>query len=306
MRFDRVLALILIAACLTAALAAWSRHGPLPANAPALSAGRADIALVDVYGVISDSRDDWGPFSGGTGALTTIKALRQAEADHVKAIVLRINSPGGTAAASQMIYQELRRLHGRIKLVAALGDVAASGGYYVASAADRIVANAATTTGSIGVILHFQNVQGLMGKLGITNGTIQSGPHKDILSPYRNPSPEERAMLQALVDDTYQQFLEAVSEGRKLPMSRLKPLADGRIFTGRQALKVGLVDALGTYQDGVDQAARLAGITGTPEVRRYPGEGLWEGLWPRAENKLASWLGADHVSWAKIPLALME
>ncbi|MNX67244.1 putative signal peptide peptidase SppA [compost metagenome] len=267
-----------------------------------------------MYGTIADGAPDEGLFgSRGASATRLIKAIRTAEKDKVKAILLRINSPGGTAAASQMVYEELMRLRkaGKIKIVTGMGDVTASGGYYIAAASDHIVANPATTTGSIGVILHVQNVQRLFDKLGIGETTIQSGPRKDILSPFRPMRPDERAILQALVDDTYQQFLSAVVTGRKMPLDKIKPLADGRVFTGSQAQKVGLVDSLGNYQDALTKAASLAGIKGEPRTRNYTSGTFFEDFFPRLEGKLPGWAASllahePKAGWNKIPLTLME
>lgn len=312
MRFDRLLALLLIAACLVAAATSWltgDRHRGVTADLGD-GPGGAQIAMIDVYGTISDSKPGEDLFgSSGAGASRLIQAIRAAEKDGVKAILLRINSPGGTAAASQMVYRELMRLRkaGRIKIVTSMGDMAASGGYYIAAGSDHIMANPATTTGSIGVILHVQNLQRLFNKLGIGDTTIKSGPHKDILSPFRPMAPDERALLQGLVNDTYRQFLEAIVAGRKMPMAKLKPLADGRVFTGDQALKVGLVDSLGNYEDAIVKTASLAGIKGTPKVRNYTSESLWEGLLPKVETKLSSLLSVGPTAaWNKLPLTLME
>lgn len=313
LRTDRILAALLIAGSLAAASAAWLSRPPRASLdlAGALSEGTADVALIDVYGVISDSSDG-GLFgsSDGAGSNRLIKAVRNAEKDGVKAILLRINSPGGTAAASQAVYEELMRVRkdGKIKIVAAMGDVAASGGYYIAAAADHVTALPATTTGSIGVIMHLQNVEGLMGKLGIDTRTVQSGPHKDILSPFRAPSASERNILQAQVTETYEQFLGAIVAGRKMPMEKLRPLADGRIFTGSQAQKVGLVDSLGNWRVALDKTADLAGIKGEPKVQNYSEGEFWKGFVPRVEARLPAFLQGSRASEmpVKVPLALME
>lgn len=311
MRVDRILALLFIAACLFAAATAWwtgDRRGGVQADLKAPTG--TQIAMIDVYGAISDSKPGDELFgSSGAGAARLIKAIRQAEKDGVKAILLRINSPGGTAAASQMIYTELMRIRraGKITIVTTMGDMAASGGYYIAAASDHIVANPATTTGSIGVILHVQNVQRLFNKLGVSTTTIKSGARKDILSPFRPMARDERALLQGLVDDTYRQFLEAIVAGRKMPMDKLRPLADGRVFTGEQARRVGLVDSLGNYEDAILKTASLAGIKGTPGVRNYTGESLWEGILPKVETKLASLLSVGAgATWNKLPMTILE
>ncbi|HEY9855021.1 MAG TPA: signal peptide peptidase SppA [Stenomitos sp.] len=312
MRTDRLLAALLIIACLFAAITTWwhgDRRGMGTAELADAGSG-ADIAMIDVYGTISDGKPDGGPFGdSGASAIRLIKAIRAAEKDHVKAILLRINSPGGTAAASQMVYEELMRVRkaGKIKIVTSMGDMTASGGYYIAAASDHIMANPATTTGSIGVILHVQNVQKLFDKLGVGSTVIKSGAHKDILSPFRPMTRDEQALLQQLVNDTYQQFLQAVVAGRKMPLDKLKPLADGRVFTGDLAQKVGLVDSLGNYEDAIVKTGALAGIKGTPKVRNYTSETFWEGIFPKVESKLSSLLSpATGMGWNKIPLALME
>lgn len=318
MRTDRILAGLLVAGCLAAASAAWLKapardSGTMSGDLKGAlgSGGKAQVALIDVYGVISDTADG-GVFGATDGASANrlIEAIREAEKDQVKAILLRINSPGGTAAASQAVYEELMRVRrdGKITIVASMGDVAASGGYYIAAAADHITALPATTTGSIGVIMHLQNVEGLMDKLGIDTRTVQSGPHKDILSPFRQPSAGEQAILQAQVMETYQQFLQAIVAGRKMPLEKLRPLADGRIFTGTQAMASGLVDSTGNWRVALRKAADLAGIKGEPEVSNYSEGNFWKGIVPRLEARIPG-LSAPHLGSelpVKVPLALME
>lgn len=258
----------------------WLRT-PVPAieGGEELSVGTPDVAVLDLQGPITDAGPDGGLTGGsaGIGAQRTVRLLRQAEKDGARAILIRINSPGGTVAASQAIHEELMRLRTKAKIpvVAAFGDVAASGGYYIASAANHIVALPGSTTGSIGVILQVQEVSGLMGRLGIRDNTIKSGARKDVGSPFRPMEPADRASLQALVNDSYAQFLEAIRKGRpQLPLAKLRGLADGRVYTGRQAKAVGLVDALGTTQEALDKAAALAGVVGTPSIKRY-NKGSW-------------------------------
>jgi len=198
-----------------------------------------------------------------------------AEKKEVKAIVLDINSPGGSVGSVQEIYSIIRRVRADHKkpVVAHLGDVAASGGYYLAAACDKVVSLPGTLVGSIGVIFHHSNVEGLFGKLGIKAEAIKSGKMKDIGSATRPMTAEERALLQATIDNTYEQFLGAVRDGRGLAEDKLRPLADGRIFTGQQALALGLVDQLGDFQDAVLLAAKLANIPGKPKILRE-GESL--------------------------------
>jgi protease-4 len=194
----------------------------------------------------------------------------------VKAIVLDINSPGGSVGAVQEIYSRILRVKKtkHIPFVALFGDVAASGGYYIASACDKIVAHPGTLTGSIGVIFEVQNMEGLFSKIGFKMDPIKSGAHKDIGSPARPMTPEERKILQDLIDDAYGQFVQAVADGRKMKVEEVKPLADGRIYSGTQALSNHLVDQLGDSHDALMLAAQLGGIKDEePKIRR-DAEGL--------------------------------
>src|SRR6185437_4762136 len=185
------------------------------------------LAVIHIYGPISTgfSVSPWA----SPGADEIARRLhRLSSDDQVKAIVLRINSPGGTVGAVQEIDAEILRCkaHGK-KVVASLGDVAASGGYYLASSADRVIADSGTITGSIGVIMEFGNLEGLFQKLGVKLEVVKSGAHKDIGSPARPLTPEERTLLQASIDDAYDQFVNAVARGRRLPLDRVRALADG-------------------------------------------------------------------------------
>lgn len=184
----------------------------------------------------------------------------------VKAIVLRIDSPGGGVGPSQEIFDEVRRTVAVKPVVASMGSVAASGGYYVAAPANRIVANPGTITGSIGVIMEFTNFQDLLEKIGLKTQVIKSGEHKDIGSPVRPMSEEDRRILQSVIDDVHDQFVTAVAEGRSIAPDKIAGLADGRIFSGRQALAAGLVDDLGNLSDAVRIAGELAGISGEPKT----------------------------------------
>jgi len=210
-----------------------------------------------------------------TKSLPVLKNLRQfAEADHIKAIVVRIDSPGGAVGPSQEIMREIERTRKKKKVVASLGTVAASGGYYVACAADVIFANPGTATGSIGVIIKLVNVENLVKKLGVDFYSIQAGELKDLGSPFRPITPKERAVLQSLLDSIHQQFIADVARNRKLPLEKVKKLADGRIFTGQKAKELGLVDEMGNFQDAVEKAGRLGGIKGKvetvfPEKKRF-------------------------------------
>ena len=214
------------------------------------------IALIRIEGVILDSKE-------------TVRELKEfGESSTVKAIVLRIDSPGGGVVPSQEIHDAVKRVRNKNNktVVASMGTVAASGGYYIASATDRIMANPGTLTGSIGVIMELTNLQGLFKKIGVENVVVKSGRYKDIGSPFRKMTPEDRRILQAVMDDVHRQFIEAVAEGRSLDISEVRPLADGRIFTGRQAKDVKLVDELGNLDDAIRLAADMVGIEGEPKV----------------------------------------
>ncbi|VAX31398.1 Protease IV [hydrothermal vent metagenome] len=212
------------------------------------------VALVRIEGPIVSSR-------------SAIEELRKYRKDSsVKAIVLRVDSPGGAVAPSQEIYEEVGKLLKIKPVVVSMGSVAASGGYYISAPATKIYANPGTVTGSIGVIMEIPNFKGLMDKVGIRTEVIKSGKHKDLASVFRGIGKEERAILQGVLDDVHDQFIRAVSEGRNIPYERVRKIADGRVFTGRQAKAEGLVDALGNIQDAIMEAARLGGIKGEPNV----------------------------------------
>lgn len=224
-------------------------------------------------------------FFGGTGgADRLIKDLRRAAEDpSVRAVVIRMNTPGGSAAASEELGQEIRNLREQGKpVVVSMADMAASGGYWVAAYADHIVASPGTMTGSIGVIFQHADLSELFEKLGIEMETITSGPFKDLGSPSRPLSEEERVIVKAMLEDIFDQFVEVVAQGRDLPRSQVLEVADGRVFTGRQALELGLVDQLGSYHDALDTAAELAGLVDY-QVRdlqvRSPWDIFREGPW---------------------------
>ena len=226
-----------------------------------------------------DNDDEYSSGTGGTLAVVELKdeilssenIVRQIkkyrESPSVKGIVLRIESPGGGVSASQEIYEEVKKTRdGGKPVVVSMGSVAASGGYYVSCGATKIVANPGTVTGSIGVISQFMNFNQLMGKVGVGTTTVKSGKFKDTGSPYREMTEEEKKYFQETIDDVYQQFLSVVETERKLSHDAAKKLADGRIFTGKKAYEVGLVDTLGTYEDAIALAAHLAKISGTPKL----------------------------------------
>lgn len=212
------------------------------------------VALVRIEGPIIDSKK----------AIEEIKDFVKEQS--VKAIVLRVDSPGGAVAPSQEIYEEVRKAASKKKIVVSMGSVAASGGYYISAPASRIIANPGTLTGSIGVIMEIPNIEGLMSKVGVKTEVIKSGRHKDMASVFRGIGKEERTILQNVLDDVHEQFIKAVAEGRKMSSEDVKKLADGRIFTGRKAVEMGLVDELGNLEDAIKVAAKLTGIKGEPEV----------------------------------------
>jgi protease-4 len=214
--------------------------------------------------------------------------------DNIKAILLHIYSPGGGVAASQELHSAVVKASEVKPVVACLGPLAASGGYYVACAADSIVAQAGTLTGSIGVIASFINTEELFKKIGLGVTVVKSGKYKDTGSPHRKMTEEEREYMGELLDAVYRQFLRAVSEGRGLPLDEVRRLAEGRLYTGESALAVGLVDRLGTYDDALAMAGRMGGISGKPRVvRKHRRANLWErffgkgaGLPIHAEDRL--------------------
>ena len=250
-----------------------------------------EVALIRIEGVITAGRSSVSPFGGesGAGAETIVNVLEQFRKDRsVKSAVIRINSPGGSAAGSQEVYDEIKRVQrdGK-KITISMGDVAASGGYYIASAGNRIIADPATLTGSIGVIMQTTDMHKLLDKIGVDLGTIKSGPHKDMGSISRPLTAEEKALLQGMINDVYDQFLTDVSLGRKLPKPEVRKIADGRVFTGRQALGIKLVDRLGSLQDALRAAADDAGIKGDYSVKEYQRPlGLFEVLFGTSESRL--------------------
>ena len=212
------------------------------------------IAVVDIKGVIASSRN----------IVEQIDAYK--EDDDVKAIILRINSPGGGVGPSQEIHREVLKAREKKKVIASIGSVGASGGYYVACASDLIVVNPGTITGSIGVVMEFSNVEELLKKIGLRSYVIKSGRHKDIGSPLREMTSEEKSILQGVIDSVHNQFIRAVAEGRNMEERKVREIADGRIFSGEQAKELGLVDRLGGLQDAIEIAAEMVGIKGKPTV----------------------------------------
>jgi protease-4 len=238
----------------------------------ALSGSGFSLSLHERIGVILIE----GPI---TESQQIIKQLVDFKKDErIKAIILRVNSPGGGVAPSQEIYREVRKTVLTKRVVASMGSVAASGGYYIASAADKIVANPGTLTGSIGVIMEFVQLEDLLKKLGIGMEVLKSGEFKDIGSPHRPMSEREKELLRNLILDIQGQFVQAVAQGRNLSEEKIQEIADGRILSGAQSKELGLVDHLGNFQDAVDLAKEMAGIKGEVSLV-YPkrtGASLWD------------------------------
>jgi protease-4 len=236
------------------------------------------IGVIDIRGTIADPE----PF---LSQLVEFKKDKQ-----IRAIILRIDSSGGGVGASQEIYREVRKVTETKKVIVSLGAVAASGGYYIASAGDRIIANPGTITGSIGVKMEIFQIQELSEKIGIGLEVLKSGEFKDIGSPYRELTKEEEGLIKELLSDIQEQFISAVSEGRNIPSEKVREIADGRIFTGSTALDLGLVDQLGNFRDAVDLAKKMAGIEGEPRLV-YPTETrirLWDLILQNATKALYS------------------
>jgi protease-4 len=255
---DKVIVLVIVAAGIFI-LAGFSLFmyvitKTTPTELPFASLG-GRVALIEITGVIESSED-------------VVRQLKKYEEDNsIKAVVMRIDSPGGGVAPSQEIYDQLLKFRENDKfVVVSMAGVAASGGYYIACAADTIFANPGTITGSIGVIFSFLVFENLMDKAGIKMEVVKSGDLKDVGNPARQLDPKERAMLQSVIDDTYDQFINVVAERRGLDIDLVKSLADGSIFTGRQAQEKGMVDKIGTLDDAIALAGEMAGLGHEPRV----------------------------------------
>jgi len=219
-----------------------------------LMVSREKVGVVEIKGVLTDSR-------------AILKQLDKFLDDpSIKAIVVRIDSPGGAVGPAQEILREIEKIKVKKKVVASLGTVAASGGYYIACGANLIMANKGTATGSIGVIMQFTNLEELTKKIGLGFLTLKSGRYKDVGSPFRPMTPEEKEYMQLLLDNIYQQFISDVARNRKIPLEKMKTLAEGKIYTGLEAKQVGLVDDFGNLPDAVKKAGELGGIKGKVEA----------------------------------------
>ncbi|HDS29411.1 MAG TPA: signal peptide peptidase SppA [Firmicutes bacterium] len=239
------------------------------------------VGLIRLEGVISAGSGSQGlMYSGGVSSDHIVEVVNQAIDDKgIKALVVRINSPGGSAAASQEIYNVFKKFSdtGR-PVVVSMADVAASGGYYVAAPADVIYANPATLTGSIGVIMQFLNYEGLFKLIGLSDVTITSGEYKDIGSPFRPMTESEERLLQEMLDDVHRQFKDAVKSGRGFTDDEINAIAEGMIYTGEQAYNNGLVDELGGLENAIAEAGRLSGLGEKPVVDELGKVGLLDQL----------------------------
>ena len=209
-----------------------------------------NVGIVEVTGLIGESKR----------IIEDIKHFR--ENDSIKAIVLRIDSPGGSVGHSQEIFREIQKTSKKKKVVASMGSVAASGGYYIAAGTNSIVANPGTITGSIGVIMSYTNIEELLGKIGLASSVIKSGKYKDMGSPIRKMTKDEEEMLGKLSNEIHTQFINDICQGRSMDLAKVKKIADGRILTGQTAMAVGLVDQLGNLEDAVELAGQLGGVEG--------------------------------------------
>jgi len=227
----------------------------------------ARIGIVEAKGTIGEAAPS------GVDSDKVVKLLKKYEKDDdVKAIVLRVDSPGGAVAPSQEIHDAIKRIKARKKVVVSMGGLAASGGYYISAPADRIFAEPGTLTGSIGVIFMHFNVRGLLEWAKVEETTLKSGKYKDTLSPFRSIHETDREEIQNISDDVYDQFVRAVAQGRGLPETRVREIAEGRIYTGKRAKELKLVDELGGLDDAISAAWGLAGQSGEPKVQYPPRE----------------------------------
>ena len=234
------------------------------------------VAVIRISGPLYSSSVEG--FTGMVkGADEIMRQINLARADKtVAAVLLRIDSPGGSVTAAEEVAGELEKLKAEGKpVITSMGDMAASAGYWLASCTDYIYANPSTMTGSLGVYIAWTNVEELYKKIGLKNDLIKSGKYKDILSPDRPMTAEERQMLQKMVDEMYDSFVKQIASGRKLPENQVRSLADGRVYTGKQAKELGLVDALGNYYDALDYTAKTAGIEGKPQIVTYDSNLSW-------------------------------
>lgn len=227
--------------------------------------GDHKIVVLPLNGEIVSQDTDSSGFGLSSGLISTdtvLPVFEQLKQDaSVKAVVLHINSPGGAVVATDELYRSAKELSDVKPVIAVFRDVAASGGYYLAMASDRIIANPATITGSIGVITQTTQLEGLYEKIGVEINTFKSGEYKDIGSPNRPMTSAEQAIIQSVISDSYEQFVQAVANGRNWSVEKTRAVADGRIVSGKQALDLGLVDELGNLQTGIETARTLSGVS---------------------------------------------
>ena len=246
--------------------------------------GEGKVLLLDLSGVIS-AQDKDGLIPQPNMLATFKEELTRASKDEqIKAVVVRINSPGGTVNASDILYHELKtfKTERKLPVIVSMMDVAASGGYYLAMAADTILVHPSTVTGSIGVIMLTVNAKGLMEKVGVEANAITSGPRKDMGSPFRTMTAEERAIFQSVIDSFYQRFLTVVQEGRpQLTADKIKSLADGRIYSGEQAKAAGLVDEIGYLDEAIELAKKKAGLSEARVVTYWRNGGYQNNIYSR-------------------------
>jgi protease-4 len=264
---------MLLSGCITVNLP----PGPGPLVETQVSgSGSSKVLMLDLVGIISSS-EEHGFYPIPSQVARLKEALTKAAADSdVQSLVLRINTPGGTVTASDVLYHELRlfKQKKKIPIIASIMDVGASGGYYVAMGTDKIVAHPSSVTGSLGVIMLTMNTNGLLEKIGVHANAITSGPKKDMGSPFRAMTDEERAIFQSVINGFYERFLTVIKEGRRnLTADEIRKLADGRIYSGEQAKAVGLVDSIGYLDDAIELAKKEAGLTDARiVVYQQPGE----------------------------------
>ena len=240
------------------------------ASAPKVKTGDS-ISVISLNGVIGEEESSLGTSSSGITISDVKTLLNEAKSDPSKALIIEINSPGGAVEPTQEIYdaiESFKKETGKKVYVWMRGE-AASGGYYISCAADKIIAMPTTLTGSIGVIMELVNYEGLLEKIGVKEVVIKSGKFKDMGSPVREMTPQEKKMLQDIIDETYQQFFSVVENARKIPVSQLKEIAQGQVFTGIQAKKLHLVDAIGNFQFVVDTIKKDLNLKGTPKIIRH-------------------------------------
>ncbi len=281
--------LIVIAVIIFSSLITFTVYGLLRKPVDGIGIGRGEIAVIKVNGVISD-------------ADRYLQMLDRVEKNsNIKAVIIRVNSPGGVVGACQEIHDKIVEITEKKPVIASMESVAASGGLYISVGATKIVANPGTITGSIGVILQTYNVSKLIRKIGIEVITVKSGPYKDLLNPFEKPDPKQIAVVQKLIDNSYMQFVKAVAKGRHLPVEKVKKFADGRIFTGEEAKRLGLVDYLGNFDRAVEIARKLGNCPKAKVVFVHQEVGLLDRILGKgSESVLRNIIGALNGNVEKV------